>query len=285
MRISRVASISFHLMVLVCFLPLAAPTFASQAQSIKVKVVKKTYLRKESTSNSKPICEVNAVDAHAYHFENGFYKISLLIPCGNQIKEGFIEKSALLFPGNYPQLLEVKPGPTISVQMNYSTDRIFCQLQTGCLIRQSLYGQNRCFLLPATEKLLQKASTRLGQLKKGYKLKLLDCYRPMSVQKTMFDLVKDERWVALPPGGHNRGIAVDLTLEDSSGKAVDMGSGFDEFSDKSNYDFPHIAEPAKANRKLLNKIMTESGFASYRDEWWHFLLPNGNKHPALDYPI
>ena len=48
----------------------------------------------------------------------------------------------------------------------------------------------------------------------------------------MWELIKDERYVADPKkgSGHNRGIAVDLTIIDrTTGKELDMGTGFDNF--------------------------------------------------------
>ena len=50
-------------------------------------------------------------------------------------------------------------------------------------------------------------------------------------------MIKDERYVADPKkgSGHNRGIAVDLTIIDrTTGTELDMGTGFDNFTDTAH---------------------------------------------------
>lgn len=54
---------------------------------------------------------------------------------------------------------------------------------------------------------------------RGLRLKVFDAYRPISVQRIMWAIMPDERYVANPAMGsrHNRGAAVDITLCDSTG--------------------------------------------------------------------
>ena len=71
--------------------------------------------------------------------------------------------------------------------------------------------------------------------KAGYGLLIHDAYRPWRVTKIFWDAVPESGriFVADPSKGskHNRGSAVDLTLYDrSTGKAVKMVGGYDEFS-------------------------------------------------------
>ncbi|NQW30419.1 MAG: M15 family metallopeptidase [Ignavibacteria bacterium] len=106
----------------------------------------------------------------------------------------------------------------------------------------------------------------------GLQLKVFDAYRPHSVQKIMWALVPDERYVADPAKGsrHNRGCAFDLTLCDRNGNELEMGTQYDEFTEASSFDFKEISDTAEKNRKLLNSIMTKNGFTVLPSEWWHY---------------
>lgn len=60
-------------------------------------------------------------------------------------------------------------------------------------------------------------------------------------------------------------------LDDGS---VNMGSSFDLFHTASHHDSNLIDPAATKMRNLLRKIMKESGFKEYREEWWHYTLEN-----------
>ncbi|MEO8404300.1 MAG: M15 family metallopeptidase, partial [Chitinophagaceae bacterium] len=99
------------------------------------------------------------------------------------------------------------------------------------------------------------------------------------------ELVKDERYVANPAkgSGHNRGIAVDLTIIDlKTGKELDMGTGFDNFTDSAHQSFQLLPEKVLANRKLLRSVMEKYGFKVLETEWWHYYLADGAKFEVLD---
>ena len=73
--------------------------------------------------------------------------------------------------------------------------------------------------------------------------------------------------------GHSRGSTVDLTIIDgSTGEPLDMGSSYDFFGEESWVDYASITDKQKANRQLLQKVMTKFGFRYYPKEWWHFSL-------------
>ena len=89
----------------------------------------------------------------------------------------------------------------------------------------------------------------------------------------MWNLIKDDRYVADPKkgSGHNRGIAVDLTLiNKASGAELDMGTGFDNFSDTAHQKFPNLPSVVLQNRQLLKTTMEKYGFTPLETEWWHF---------------
>ena len=75
--------------------------------------------------------------------------------------------------------------------------------------------------------------------------------------------------------GHSRASTVDLTLVSSSdGQELDMGSGFDFFGVESWPEHPDLSAQQRANRMLLQQVMTRHGFKPYPKEWWHFTLIN-----------
>jgi D-alanyl-D-alanine dipeptidase len=106
----------------------------------------------------------------------------------------------------------------------------------------------------------------------GYQLKIFDAYRPLSVQRLMWSILPDERYVADPAKGsrHNRGMAVDCTLLDASGTEVDMGTPYDDFTERASAFYADLPDHVKANRTRLLDIMTQAGFDVLPTEWWHF---------------
>ena len=119
----------------------------------------------------------------------------------------------------------------------------------------------------------------------GLGLKIFDAYRPFSITRQMWDLIRDERYVANPAkgSGHNRGTAVDLTIIQLATKQeLDMGTGFDNFSDTAHHTFIHLPEDVLRNRKLLKDIMEQHGFAALETEWWHYSLNTSKDFGLLD---
>ena len=116
-------------------------------------------------------------------------------------------------------------------------------------------------------------------------IKIWDAYRPYSVTEKMWEPVKDERYAADPKfgSGHNRGIAVDLTIVDlNTNKELDMGTGFDNFSDTAHQDYKKLPENVLQNRILLRSLMEKHGFKALETEWWHYYLPDTAKYELLD---
>ena len=120
---------------------------------------------------------------------------------------------------------------------------------------------------------------------KGYGLKIFDAYRPYHITQKMWELVHDERYVANPAkgSGHNRGLAVDLTVIDlRTGVELNMGTGFDNFTDTAHHSFKNLPDSILQNRMLLKETMVRQGFNSLETEWWHYSWPNNRKYDVLD---
>jgi len=122
-------------------------------------------------------------------------------------------------------------------------------------------------------------------LKMGLGLKIFDAYRPYSVTEKMWEPVQDDRYAADPKkgSGHNRGIAVDLTIINlKNGKELNMGTGFDNFTDSAHHAFTNLPEEVLQNRLVLKKIMEEHGFKALDTEWWHYFLPDAANYELMD---
>lgn len=167
--------------------------------------------------------------------------------------------------------------PSIVYDLRYSTEDNF--------VTQPLYPRltSVTFLrLPAANAL---ASVQKDLVQKGLGLKIFDAYRPYSVTVKFWELVKDERYVANPSkgSGHNRGLAVDLTIIDlNTGKELDMGTGFDNFTDTAHHTFTALPETVLNNRKLLKDVMLKYGFKLFETEWWHYSWPNDKNYEVMD---
>ena len=133
-----------------------------------------------------------------------------------------------------------------------------------------LYDDSYCFLRRGTAKKLAKAAELLRA--QGLKLKVWDAYRPLSVQRKMWKITPDKRYVAPPSGGskHNRGAAVDVTLVTADGGEVEMPTGYDEFSRRAHHSYRGGTAESRHNREILKQAMLKAGFRPLSTEWWHW---------------
>jgi D-alanyl-D-alanine dipeptidase len=153
-------------------------------------------------------------------------------------------------------------------------------------LRQPVYGQARCLLRRSVAQQLARVQADLEA--RGLGLKLYDCYRPLSVQRQMWAIMPDARYVADPANGsrHNRGAAVDVTLVDrATGRELEMPTDFDDFTDRAHFDYPAVSAAAKANRQELRAALERRGFTALATEWWHFDAPNWSRYGLLNIPL
>jgi D-alanyl-D-alanine dipeptidase len=150
-------------------------------------------------------------------------------------------------------------------------------------MKAEVYPCAACYTRAVTAKALLKANAEF--LKKGYRIKFYDCYRPNSVQWIMWELVPNPQYVANPEKGsiHNKGGAVDITLVDKEGKELDMGTGFDFFGKEAHHDYTELPEEVLRNRRLLKNTMEKYGFWSIRTEWWHYNLNAASNYTVADF--
>ena len=147
------------------------------------------------------------------------------------------------------------------------------------------YTPHTLLRLPAARAL---AAVQKELKSRGYGLKIFDAYRPYSVTVSFWELIHDERYVANPSkgSGHNRGLAVDLTIINlKTRRELDMGTGFDNFTDTAHHSFTALSPAVLEHRKLLTETMEKHGFKKLDTEWWHFFWNNDRNYEVLDIPF
>ena len=171
----------------------------------------------------------------------------------------------------------IKLDPTIRLDIRYATNNNFLGVP--------VYTSARAFMQrPAAEALL-RAHRSLE--KHGYGLLIHDAYRPWQITKLFWEATPDSGriFVADPSKGskHNRGAAVDLTLYDrATGLPAKMVGGYDEFSPRSNPDYPGGTSHERWQRDLLRHAMEAEGFTVNEVEWWHFDCRDWSEYPILN---
>ena len=141
-----------------------------------------------------------------------------------------------------------------------------------------IYDCPKCFVHKELAKILKKLNANIQE--QGFCLKLFDCYRPKSAQEKLWAIVPDHNYVSPPEKGsmHNRGLAVDLTLLDSLGVELDMGTAYDYFGKEAHVDYIDLSPAIRKNRILLFSNIKRVGLSGIKTEWWHFSLKNvGNE--------
>jgi D-alanyl-D-alanine dipeptidase len=163
--------------------------------------------------------------------------------------------------------------PNIDVDLAYATEINF----TG----MKLYADSRPWLHKEAASALYRAANLAAAAR--LRVRLLDAFRPTSVQEELWNIRPDPDFVTDPRIGsdHTRGIAVDLTLADRSGNCLDMGTDFDAALVASHHGPVEISDDAHRNRLMLAGLMTVAGFIINPLEWWHYALPNHEAYPLL----
>ena len=173
-----------------------------------------------------------------------------------------------------------------------------------------LAGTDPWVLRRGVLKRLILAQQLLSEINPQLQLALFDAWRPISVQKFMFDYTIQETcksrgidvnnlsfngsinnvidevscfW-AKPsydphtPPPHSTGAAVDLTLANINCEPLDLGCEIDFIGPESSPDFysresfgtPDSELVFHRRRTLLFLVMNQAGFAQHPNEWWHF---------------
>lgn len=175
-------------------------------------------------------------------------------------------------PGDFVEVQKINPH--IRLDIRYATSNNF--------LGRPVYPEAACFLRYEAAQALSDVQKELETL--GLGVKVFDGYRPLSVQKEMWKIMPDARYVANPNKGsrHNRGMAVDLTLVDSTGKELPMPTGFDNFTVRAHHSYRKLPQQVRINRWILKTVMEKHGFKPITSEWWHYDYHGWRKYPVMD---
>ncbi|HUK10873.1 MAG TPA: D-alanyl-D-alanine dipeptidase [Stellaceae bacterium] len=171
-------------------------------------------------------------------------------------------------------LVEIRPETHgVALEIAYATPRNF----TG----RTVYGRAACYLREEAAARLADAVALARSL--GLGLKIFDAFRPSEAQWKLWEFRPDPEFLADPRRGspHSRGVAVDLTLLDSNGVELEMGTPFDAFTSLSHHGTAEIPPAAQRNRLLLLGLMSAAGWDFYGKEWWHYQLFDARLYPLL----
>jgi zinc D-Ala-D-Ala dipeptidase len=197
-------------------------------------------------------------------------------PFVDQIREGNSSMGPLERSCVEAGLVNIREiDPTILVELKYASEHNFMGV--------NVYGElENCYLQKEAALMLKQAHDSLKRDHPGLRFLVVDGYRPRSVQKRMWEVVKGtpmQRYVANPLTGsmHNYGVAVDITLADEQGNRLDMGTPMDHFGPlaQPREEIRYLSEGKLTHaqvsaRRILRKAMTEAGFIPLGIEWWHF---------------
>lgn len=156
-------------------------------------------------------------------------------------------------------------------------------------------AENKCYM---RKEVLDKLFLASKLLPMGYKFRIWDAWRPISLQLELYgkysrkiiseynlDAANEiqvkkmiSQFVSEPildrdlPPVHTTGGAVDLTVVNAKGIELDMGSEYDEFTSRtySSYYESEENKIVRDNRRILYNAMINVGFTNLPSEWWHF---------------
>lgn len=151
------------------------------------------------------------------------------------------------------------------------------------------------------EQVAHKLKNVLQILPMWLTLKIYDGYRTVTTQRELYNeyyndikkrypewsekQLEDEvkKFVSIPstdetnPSVHNTGGSIDITLYNIENRhEVNMGTEFDDFSEKANTNYFENGDTTKEvieirnNRRLLYWVMLQAGFTNLPTEWWHY---------------
>ena len=177
--------------------------------------------------------------------------------------------------GSDPQFRHLSSIAGIAVDLRYATPDNF--------VGRDLYSPIDCaWLHRDAAAALEQAVAWLAAHRPDHHLLVLDALRPQRVQQQLWDALQGTEllgYIAEPSRGsiHSFGMALDITIVGPDGQELDMGTGFDDLSERSHpalelvlLEKGEITEAQVAHRRLLRDAMFQAGFFGINSEWWHF---------------
>jgi D-alanyl-D-alanine dipeptidase len=183
-----------------------------------------------------------------------------------------LDSEAVPDSGQFRHLSEVDG---ILVDLRYATP--------GNFVGRNLYSPLDCaWLHRDAAAALELSVAWLAARQPACRLLVLDALRPQRVQQQLWDALQGTEllgYIAEPARGsiHSFGMALDVTIVGADGRELDMGTGFDDLSERSHPALEKallargdISGAHVANRRLLRGAMLQAGWVGINSEWWHF---------------
>ena len=177
--------------------------------------------------------------------------------------------------GSDPQFRHLSSIAGIAVDLRYATPDNF--------VGRDLYSPIDCaWLHRDAAAALEQAVAWLAAHRPDHHLLVLDALRPQRVQQQLWDALQGTEllgYIAEPSRGsiHSFGMVLDITIVGPDGQELDMGTGFDDLSERSHpalelalLESGEITQEQVAHRRLLRDAMFQAGFFGINSEWWHF---------------
>ena len=196
-------------------------------------------------------------------------------------------KSFVLFLSVFLGVTSYAQQAEALVKLDTLNDRFTYDIRyasTNNFLEEAFYDCAACYLRPEVANVLKEANHYFCE--KGYRIVLFDCYRPVRAQKKMWAVYPNPQYVANPYTSgsvHNRGAAVDISLEKLDGTPVDMGTDHDYFGKEAHIDNTSLPQKVLEYRKLLQEGMLRFGFETIRTEWWHFNYKKNYDFKIIDF--
>ena len=175
----------------------------------------------------------------------------------------------------HPEFRRLDAISDVAVELRYAT--------TDNFVGRDMYAGFDCaWLHRDAAAALSNVVARLRAMQPDLRLVVLDALRPQRVQELMWNGLEDtdlRQYLASPDHGsiHSFGMAVDVTLIDAEGRELDMGTPFDDLSERSHPALEselllrgELASEQIANRQILRDVMFANGWHGIATEWWHF---------------
>jgi zinc D-Ala-D-Ala dipeptidase len=200
----------------------------------------------------------------------------------------YFEKSKFIVPG-YKDLIKIEAVNSDEKMVKAESINI-SSLQNKFVDINIMLPKSDIYVRKSINDKLKRISNQL--LKLNYKLVIIEGYRSLERQKSMFDSIVNKLLITHPNlsqdvifemahthiampnvSGHPTGGAVDVFIVDKDGDSLDFGCAPWTFDSRSQYDAFEkglISEAANLNRILLYELMKEEDFIEFYGEWWHF---------------
>lgn len=173
------------------------------------------------------------------------------------------------------QFIEISKWPEIHFDLRYASFNNVTGHDLYC-------GSSRVFLHRDAATKFKVAIRLLQKSHPEYHFVIFDATRPLFAQEALRAMVRGTpfaHYVTSPASGslHNFGLAIDLSIADSAGNLLDMGTDFDSFEacagmqgEAAALKSGRLNKTQIGNRALLRNLMKRAGFIALPSEWWHF---------------